>query len=104
MLVDELGCGLRPAARGFDSRVFDAVWEAEDGKEDGGNLQERNQESLRGTALSEGLGCLLQNQCVSPVHSPEGLPVSYLCFCELFLPLSQAKHTDNAGGAALSRR
>lgn len=104
MLVDELGCGLRPAARGFDSRVFDAVWEAEDGKEDGGNLQERNQESLRGTALSEGLGCLLQNQCVSPVHSPEGLPVSYLCFCELFFPLSQAKHTDNAGGAALSRR
>lgn len=104
MLVDELGCGLRPAARGFDSRVFDAVWEAEDGKEDGGNLQERNQESLRGTALSEGLGCLLQNQCVSPVHSPEGLPVSYLCFCELFRPLSQAKHTDNAGGAALSRR
>lgn len=108
MLVDELGCGLRPAARGFDSRVFDAVWEAEDGKEDGGNLQERNQESrpkgLRGTALSEGLGCLLQNQRVSPVHSPEGLPVSYLCFCELFFPLSQAKHTDNAGGAALSRR
>lgn len=38
MLADELGCGLRPAARGFDSRVFDAVWEAEDGKEDGGNL------------------------------------------------------------------
>ena len=101
MLVKELGCG-------FDSRVFDAVWEAEDGEEDGRNLQKRNQENrpkgLRGTALREGRGRLLQNQCISPAHTPEGLPVSYLCFCELFLPLSRVKRTDNAGGAALSHR
>lgn len=62
-VVLKLGCGLRPPARGFDSRVFDAVWEAEDGEEDGGNLQKRNQRNqesrpkgLRGTALKCGLG------------------------------------------------
>lgn len=88
-------------------RVFgDGGGGAEEGGEDGGNLQKRSQEN-RPKASEElhscvGLDLLLQNKCVVPAHTPEGLPGSHPCFYELILPLSQGQRRDSAEGAGLN--